>query len=138
MQYCCLLSPLLLPVCSFLRVHSCDTHETNTRAPSIVFFLLRLLPHSPTLLVMTAYGDPTSVLIGAGIIAALTISVTIRAAYNLYLSPLSRSNIPGPTIAAATDAWFDYQALKLNRVRAIHHLFQVRSYQKLRRATLVG
>jgi len=65
----------------------------------------------------------SQLLIGGAV--AATVTVTFRAIYNLFLSPMARSNIPGPAYTAASDVWFDYQGLRMDRVRAIHRLFKV-------------
>jgi len=98
-------------------------NQTYTRTINPSFLLLPIRHLIP----MADSYDFSPLHVGASIVAATIISAAIKTTWRLYMAPLARSNIPGPTIAAASDVWFDYQALRRNRVWAICGLFQVRT-----------
>ncbi|KAH7097811.1 cytochrome P450 [Auriculariales sp. MPI-PUGE-AT-0066] len=58
----------------------------------------------------------------AGIAVAL--AVLIRVLWNIKFSPLARQGIPGPTYAAVSDFWFQFQTIRFKRVFEIERLFK--------------
>jgi hypothetical protein len=56
------------------------------------------------------------------LVAVSITSISIRAVYNLFLSPLSA--IPGPWYAAVSDLWITTHVLRLRQCKIIHELFE--------------
>ncbi|KZV94364.1 cytochrome P450 [Exidia glandulosa HHB12029] len=49
-------------------------------------------------------------------------SKVARAVYNAFFSPLA--SIPGPPVAAVSNIWFEWNALRLRRTMAVHEAFE--------------
>ncbi|KAH8825838.1 cytochrome P450 [Flagelloscypha sp. PMI_526] len=65
---------------------------------------------------------PSPSIAAAAIALSLVAYVLFRAISNLYFSPLS--DIPGPRLAAISDIWLSFHALKLSQCRDIQSLFE--------------
>jgi hypothetical protein len=57
--------------------------------------------------------------------AAVAIAVLAKVIWELALSPLARQRIPGPKLAAVSNAWFEWVTLRFHRTASVHDLFDV-------------
>ncbi|KAH7099062.1 cytochrome P450 [Auriculariales sp. MPI-PUGE-AT-0066] len=59
----------------------------------------------------------------SGVLVLLTI-LTGRIVWNITLSPLARQRIPGPAAAVATELWYQWHGVRMDRTMAIDKLFK--------------
>jgi hypothetical protein len=70
---------------------------------------------------------PARTMFLAGGAIATTYAIA-KSVWNLYLSPLARQRIPGPTLAALSNAWIEWHGLRQDKYLAVHAMFEVRPH----------
>ncbi|KZV87269.1 cytochrome P450 [Exidia glandulosa HHB12029] len=58
------------------------------------------------------------------LLAAAVVAIGVKVVWELVLSPLARQRIPGPKLAAVSNAWFEWVTLRFRRTASVHELFK--------------
>lgn len=58
------------------------------------------------------------------LLAIAVAAIGVKVVWELALSPLARQRIPGPKIAAVSNAWFEWVTLRFRRTASVHELFK--------------
>ncbi|EJD53380.1 cytochrome P450 [Auricularia subglabra TFB-10046 SS5] len=57
-------------------------------------------------------------------LAIAVAAIGVKVVWELGLSPLARQRVPGPKLAAVSNAWFEWVTLRFRRTASVHELFK--------------